>query len=70
MAEVIHIRQILEARRRRQEEDCLGRCVELIRRSLGRQVAEFGSAPAVERPVRAARIRKLGELLEYATSLL
>jgi hypothetical protein len=70
MAEIIHLRTILQARRRQREQEHLHRCVEVIEQSLQYQVEEFSRAPAAEWPVRASKIRKLGELLEYATSLL
>jgi hypothetical protein len=70
MAEIIHLRAILQARRRQREQEYLQRCVEAIEQSLQHQVEEFSHAPADEWPVRASKIRKLGELLEYATSLL
>jgi hypothetical protein len=70
MAEIINLRTILQARRRQREQEYLHRCVEAIEQSLQCQVEEFSQAPADEWPVRASKIRKLGELLEYATSLL
>jgi hypothetical protein len=70
MAEIIHLRAILQARRRQREQEYLHRCVEAIEQSLQCQVEEFSQAPAEEWPIRASKIRKLGELLEYATSLL
>ena len=70
MAEVIPIRRIAQARRRRRQRDHLTRCIELIGESLRVHIGRFESAPLEERPARAAKIRKLGELLEYATSLL
>ena len=70
MAEIIHLRSILQARRRQREQEYLYRCVEAIEHTLHRQVEEFSHAPAEEWPGRASKIRKLGELLEYATGLL
>jgi hypothetical protein len=70
MAEIIHLPTILQARRRQREQEYLHRCVEAIEHSLQCQVEEFSRAPAHEWSVRASKIRKLGELLEYATSLL
>src|SRR5262245_58048892 len=69
MAEIIHLRAILQARRRQREQEYLQRCVEAIEHSLRHQVEEFSHAPAAEWAIRASKIRKLGELLEYATSL-
>jgi len=70
MAEIIYLRAILQVRRRQREQEYLQRCVEAIEHSLQHQVEEFSYAPADEWPVRASKIRKLGELLAYATSLL
>ncbi len=70
MAEIVHIKDILQARRRQREQEHLCRCVELIEESLKVHISEFESAPAEEWRVRAEKIRKLGELLEYATNLL
>ncbi len=70
MAEIIHLRAILQARRRQREQEYLYRCVEAIEHTLQRHVEEFSRAPAEEWPGRAGKIRKLGELLEYASGLL
>jgi len=70
MAEIIHLRTILQARRRQREQEYLLHCVEAIECSLRHQVEEFSRAPADEWSVRASKIRKLGELLEYTTALL
>jgi len=70
MAEIIHLRAILQARRRQREQEYLSRCIEMIEQSLHLQLEEFARAPENEWPVRAGKIRKLGELLEYATGLL
>lgn len=70
MAEIIPFRAVLQARRRRQEQEDLCRCVEIIRASLQYHVEQLQEAPPDEWSVRARKIRKLGELLEYTTSLL
>ena len=70
MAEIISLRSLRQARRRQQEHAALYDCLRLIERSLSQQLNDFAQAPEAERPVRASRIRKLGELLEYATGLL
>lgn len=70
MAEIIHLRAILQARRRQREQEYLHRCVAAIEYSLQHQLEEFSHAPEDEWPVRASKIRKLGELLEYTTGLL
>jgi len=70
MAEIIHLHNILQARRRQREQEYWHFCIEAIEKSLKNQIEEFIHAPAEEWTVRASKIRKLGELLEYATSLL
>jgi len=70
MAEIIHLRDALQARRRQREQEHLHRCVEVIEESLKIQVEEFAHAPVNEWPVRAGKIRKLSEVLEYTTGLL
>jgi hypothetical protein len=70
MAEIIHLRAIRQARQRQREQEYLSRCIEMIEQSLQVQIEEFEYAPEHEWPVRAGKIRKLGELLEYATGLL
>lgn len=70
MAEIIHLRAIRQARQRQREQEYLSRCIEMIEQSLQVQIEEFAHAPEHEWSVRAGKIRKLGELLEYATGLL
>jgi len=70
MAEIIHLRAILQARHRQREQEYLLRCVGAIEHSLQHRLEEFSRAPEDEWPVRASKIRKLGELLEYTTALL
>lgn len=70
MAEVIHLGAVRQARRRQQEQEQIHLCVEIINRSLQAQLTELSCAPEEEWTVRAGKIRKLSELLEYATGLL
>jgi hypothetical protein len=70
MAEVIHLQSILQARRKQREQEHIHRCVEILGQSLGVHIAELAQAPEAEWMVRASKIRKLSELLEYATGLL
>jgi hypothetical protein len=70
MAEVIHLQDVLRARRKQQEQSHTHRCVEILGQSLQTHLAELSQAPEEEWPVRASKIRKLSELLEYATGLL
>lgn len=70
MAEIIQFQDILRARRIQREQEHLSRCVEILEQSLRMQLEEFSHAPAREWPLRAGRIRKLSEVLEYTTGLL
>ena len=70
MAEIIRLNDIIQVRRRQQEQAHLHACVTAIEQSLQLHLEDFAHAPAEEWAVRAGKIRKLGELLEYATSLL
>lgn len=69
MAEIIPLQSILQARRRQREQGYLQTCVEAIEQSLKIHLEEFTTAPAEEKAARASKIRKLGELLEYAAHL-
>jgi hypothetical protein len=70
MAEIISLQSILQARRRQREQHCLHVSIEAIEESLRIQLHEFSSAPTEEKVIRASKIRKLGELLEYASHLI
>ena len=70
MAEIIHLRKVLQARRREQEQAMAIRCSEILENSLHRHLEEFGQAPPAEWAARASKIRKLGELLEYSTNMI
>ncbi len=70
MAEIIHLRKILQARRREQQQVTATQCVEILEYSLYQHLEEFGQAPPHEWAVRASKIRKLGELLEYSTNMI
>jgi hypothetical protein len=70
MAEIIRLNDIIQVRRRQQEQAHLRACVAAIEQSLKFHLEDFAHAPPEELTVRAGKIRKLGELLEYATSLL
>ena len=70
MAEVIHLQSVLRARRKQREQEHIHRCVEILGQSLRVHLAELAHAPEAEWMVRAGKIRKLSELLEYATGLL
>lgn len=70
MAEVISFQDVVRQRRRRREQELTEQCVRVIEINLRLAVDLYEAAPAAERPVRARRIRRLGELLEYALALL
>lgn len=70
MAEVIHFNAALQARRKQREQEYLHRCVEIFSQSLQAHLAELARAPEEEWGVRAGKIRKLSELLEYTTGLM
>lgn len=70
MAEIIHLRKVLQARRREQQQTIATQCVEILEYSLHHHLEEFGQAPPHEWAARASRIRKLGELLEYSTNMI
>ena len=70
MAEVIPIREILHARRRQQQHEAGLRCIEILEQSLRYHLDAFEQAPPHEWAMRASKLRKLGELLEYSTHML
>lgn len=70
MADIIRFDDIIQGRRRQQEQTHLHACIAAIQQSLQSHLDDFAEAPVEEMAVRAGKIRKLGELLEYATSLL
>lgn len=70
MAEIIRFDDIIQGRRRQREQAHLHACIAAIEQSLQIHLEDFAQSPAEEWAVRARKIRKLGELLEYATSLL
>ena len=70
MAEVIHLGDVLRARRKQRVQHDTHRCIEILGQSLQAHLADLAQAPQEEWPVRANKIRKLSELLEYTTALL
>lgn len=70
MADIIRFEDIVQGRRRQREQVHLHACITAIEQSLHLHLQDFAQAPPSELAVRAGKIRKLGELLEYATSLL
>ena len=70
MAEVIHLNAVLQARRKQREQEYIYQCIEIFSQSLQAHIAELARAPEEEWGVRAGKIRKLSELLEYTTGLM
>lgn len=70
MGQVIHFKELHQARRRRSEKVNVEQCVELLEWNLKRSLDRYLSSPAEERSMRATQIRKLSEILEYALRLL
>ena len=69
MGEVIAFADIIQLRRRRTARQLHTRCLAIVAASVAAARAELGSAPARERWVRMARLRKLEELEVYAAAL-
>ena len=70
MAHVIELSK--RQRERRLQNERLGtlQCVEIVEFNLKNSVDEYFRAPRRERVLRATRVRKLSELLEYTLQLL
>jgi hypothetical protein len=69
VGEVIAFAEIVRMRRQRVARALHARCRELIRASVTAARAELETAPAAERAVRMARVRKLELLDDYARAL-
>ena len=69
MGEVIAFAEIVRMRRQRVTRAVHARCRMLIAASVVAARAELPGAPAPERPVRIARLRKLEQLHDYASAL-
>ena len=70
MGQLIQIKALHQARRRRSEKDSMEQCVQLLEWNLKKSVKDYFSSPVEERSIRATQIRKLSEILEYALRLL
>lgn len=70
MGQVIHLREIHQAKRRRSEKVNMEECVELLEWNLKRSLDRYFASPPEEKSIRATQIRKLSEILEYALRLL
>jgi len=69
VGEVIAFAELVRMRRQRVARAVHARCRVLIAASIEAARIELGTAPASERPVRVARLRKLEQLEEYADAL-
>jgi len=69
MAEIIELKDILQARARRRERALTARCIAVMEECLAASVSAYREAPAPERFVRAAKIRQLEDLIVYAAHL-
>lgn len=70
MGQVIQLKELHQARRRRSEKISMEQCVELLEWNLKRSLDQYFFSPPEERSMRATQIRKLSEILEYALRLL
>jgi hypothetical protein len=70
MGQVIRLKEIHEARRRRTEKVSMEECVELLEWNLKRSLDQYFTSPPEEKAMRATQIRMLSEILEYALRLL
>jgi hypothetical protein len=66
MGQLIELKEVLRAKRRETERHSLQRCIEILESNLEWSVKAYMSSPREERLVRAGRLKKLSELLEYA----
>ena len=65
MGQVVQIKELHRARRTRTEKISTEQCIELLEWNLKHSVDTYLSSPRDERPLRATRIRRLSEVLEY-----
>lgn len=70
MGEVIQIKELNQARRRRSERVTMEQCVHLLEWNLKKSLDDYFISPREERSIRAIQIRKLSEILEYALRLM
>jgi hypothetical protein len=69
VGEVIAFAEIVRRRRRRLAREQHALCVDILGRSVEVARRELVAAPASERWIRAARLRKLEDLHAYATMI-
>jgi len=70
MGQLIQLKELHQARRRRSEKVSMEQCVELLEWNLKKSLDDYFASPREERSIRATQIRKLSEILEYALRLL
>lgn len=70
MGQLIQIKELHQARRRRSEKVSMEHCVQLLEWNMKKSLDDYLSSPPEERSMRATQIRKLSEILEYALRLL
>ena len=68
MGQVIHLKGIQQAKRRR-ENVSMEECVGLLEWNLKKSLDQYFLSPPEEKSMRATHIRKLSEILEYALRL-
>ena len=69
MGEVIAFAEVVRARRERAARALHQTCRRILRTTVAVAREELVAAPAAERPVRLARLRKLEELEAYAAAI-
>jgi hypothetical protein len=69
VAEIIELKDILQARARRRERALTARCVAIMEDCLAAYLADYDRAPLQERFGRATKIRQLEDLIDYAANL-
>jgi hypothetical protein len=69
LAEIIEFEDFLRARARRREQALSARCLVIMEDCLVASRVAYGCAHAGERPIRAAKIRQLEDLIAYTAQL-
>ena len=69
MGEVIAFAEVVRARRERAARALHQACRRILTTTVVSARADLATAPAAERPVRLARLRKLEELEAYAAAI-
>ena len=70
MGQLIQIKELHHARRRRSEKVSIEQCVQLLEWNLKKSLDDYFISPREQRSIRAVQIRKLSEILEYALRLM